>query len=77
MLIFLTNPIAIPATCALIGTPAAINAIDPEHIVAVNFEPLDLRFLIQCWIVYGKSSDGITCVRASLNAPCPLRPEHD
>ena len=36
-----TSPIAIPATGALIGTPASINANVPAQILACEDEPLD------------------------------------
>ena len=38
---FLINPIAIPDTGFLIGTPASIKASVPEHTVAIEEEPLD------------------------------------
>ncbi len=37
----LINPIAIPATCSLIGTPAHINAKDPPQTDAIEEDPFD------------------------------------
>ena len=37
----LIRPIAIPPMCFLIGTPAAINARDEPHTVAIELEPFD------------------------------------
>ncbi|CAB4561841.1 unannotated protein [freshwater metagenome] len=36
-----TRPIAMPATGALIGTPASISASEPEHTDAIDVEPLE------------------------------------
>ena len=68
------NPIAIPATGAFIGTPAAINDRQPEHIDAWLDEPFDSSTSVTTRTVYGNSSsDGITCNNAlSPNAPCPI-----
>ena len=67
------SPIAIPATGALIGTPAAIKLIHPAQIDAWLDEPLLSNTSLTTLIVYGNSSsDGITCDKAlSPNAPCP------
>lgn len=40
---FLINPIAIPETGFLIGTPASIKANVPAQTVAIEEEPLDSR----------------------------------
>ena len=37
----LIRPMAMPATCAFIGTPASINARLPPHTEAIELEPLD------------------------------------
>ena len=37
----LTNPIAIPATGALSGTPASIKERDDPQTLAIELEPLD------------------------------------
>ena len=68
------NPIAIPATGALIGTPAAIKDMHPAHILAWELDPLDSSISDTTLIVYGNSSsDGITCDKAfSPSAPCPI-----
>ena len=59
------NPIAIPATGALIGTPAAIKAIVDAQIEACEEEPLDSNTSATTLIVYGNSvSEGITCLKA-------------
>ncbi len=55
------RPIAIPATGALIGTPAAINDIQPAQIDAWLDDPFDSRISDTTRIVYGNSSSsGIT-----------------
>ncbi len=38
-----TSPMAMPATGALIGTPASISASDAPHTEAIDEEPLDSR----------------------------------
>ena len=38
-----TRPMAMPATGALMGTPASINARQPPQTVAIEEEPLDSR----------------------------------
>ncbi|CSB27649.1 Uncharacterised protein [Vibrio cholerae] len=56
-----TRPIAIPATEALIGTPASIRASDEPHTEAIEDEPLDSVISETTRTVYGNSSgDGIT-----------------
>ena len=37
------RPIAMPATAALIGTPASIIAMDPPHTEAMDEDPFDSR----------------------------------
>ncbi len=68
------SPIAIPATGALIGTPAAIKLRHPEQIVAWLDEPLLSKTSDTTLIVYGKSSSlGITWAKAlSPRAPWPI-----
>ena len=39
----ITSPIAMPATGALIGTPASIIASVPPHTDAIDDEPFDSR----------------------------------
>ena len=57
----LTRPIAIPATDALIGTPASINANDVPQTEAIEDEPLDSVISDTTRTEYGKSSaEGIT-----------------
>ena len=69
----LISPIAIPATCSFIGTPAAISDKEPPHIDAWDDEPFDSVISDTTLIVYGNSSsDGITYFNAlSANDPCP------
>ena len=50
------RPIAIPATGALIGTPASISAKVPAQIDACDDEPLDSNTSATKRIAYGKSS---------------------
>src|SRR5690606_24074867 len=57
----LTRPMAIPATEALIGTPASIRAKDEPHTDAIELEPLDSVISDTIRTVYGKSlKSGIT-----------------
>ena len=65
---------AIPATGAFIGTPAAINDKQPAQIDAWLDEPFDSRISDTTLIVYGNSSSlGITWRSAlSPNAPWPI-----
>ena len=68
------SPIAIPATGALIGTPASIRAsVDPQ-IDAWDEDPLDDKTSETTLIVYGNSSEsGITGIKAlSARAPWPI-----
>ena len=51
-----TRPIAIPATGALIGTPASISDSDDEHTEAIEVEPLDDSASETMRIVYGNYS---------------------
>src|SRR5215213_3295945 len=69
-----TSPIAIPATGALIGTPASINdSVDPQT-DAIDVEPFDARTSETTRNVYGHSSLlGITGTSArSASAPWPI-----
>ena len=52
----LTRPIAIPATDALIGTPASISARDEPQTEAIEDEPLDSVISDTRRTVYGNSS---------------------
>ena len=52
----LINPIAIPATGSLIGTPASINARDVPQTVAIEEEPLDSVISDTILKVYGNAS---------------------
>ena len=68
------SPIAIPATGAFIGTPAAIRLIQPAHMLACELDPLLSSTSLTTRTVYGNSSSfGITCNKArSARAPCPI-----
>src|SRR5919201_2087823 len=68
------RPIAMPATGALIGTPASIRASDEPHTEAIDEEPLDSRMSDTTRIVYGKSSvlGTIGTSARSASAPCPM-----
>jgi hypothetical protein len=50
------RPIAMPATGALVGTPASMSASEPPHTDAIDEEPLLSRMSLTTRIVYGKSS---------------------
>ena len=45
-----------PATGALVGTPASISASEPPHTDAIDELPFDSRMSDTTRIVYGKSS---------------------
>ncbi|MPM87917.1 hypothetical protein SDC9_135018 [bioreactor metagenome] len=54
------RPMAIPATCFFIGTPASMSARDAEHTDAIDDEPFDSSISDTTLIVYGNSfSSGI------------------
>jgi len=65
------SPIAMPATGALIGTPASISDSVEPHTEAIDDDPLDSKMSDTTRIVYGKSSWlGIIGTRArSASAP--------
>ena len=69
----LINPIAMPATGSLIGTPASIMASVPPHTVAIEEEPFDSKISDTIRKVYGKTSlVGMTGFNdRSAKAPCP------
>src|SRR4030095_6685027 len=69
-----TRPIAMPATGALIGTPASISDSDDEHTDAIEVEPLDDNASETRRMVYGNDSKlGTTGSTArSANAPWPI-----
>ena len=68
------NPVEIPATGALIGTPASISASVDAQILPCEVEPFELKTSDTTLIAYGNSSfEGITGSRArSAKAPCPI-----
>src|ERR1700675_4770577 len=69
-----TRPIAIPATGALIGTPASISERLEPQTDAIDVEPFDASTSETTRIVYGHSRLlGSTGINArSANAPCPI-----
>ena len=67
-------PMAMPATGALIGTPASISdSVEPQTL-AIDVEPFELRMSLTSRSAYGNSSSlGITGLSArSASAPCPI-----
>ena len=70
----LTRPIAIPATDALIGTPAFISASEVPHTEAIEDEPFDSVISDTTRIEYGNSvSVGITAAIPRLaRLPWPI-----
>src|SRR6476469_11230827 len=69
-----TRPIAIPATGALIGTPASISASELPQTDAIEDEPFDSVVSETTRIVYGKDSIvGITASTPRLaRRPWPI-----
>ena len=70
-LVSLMSPIAIPATGALMGTPASIRARVEPQTLPCEVEPLELSTSLTILIAYGNSSsEGMTGSRArSASAP--------
>src|SRR5215471_5291524 len=70
----LIRPIAMPATCAFIGTPASISDRQPPHTEAIDDEPLDSVISDTTRIEYGNSSLlGRHATSARLaRRPCPI-----
>src|SRR5690242_13121754 len=70
----LTNPIEIPATGFVMGTPAAIRASVVPQTVAIDDDPFDSKMSEMTRIVYGKSSGAGTTgfTLRSAKAPCPI-----
>src|SRR5579863_4897629 len=68
------KPIAIPAACFGIGTPASIMAKDEPQTEAIDEEPLDSRISETTRIVYGNSCfDGSRAVTPfSARKPWPI-----
>src|SRR3989344_649110 len=68
------KPIAIPATGALMGTPASISARVDAQTDAIEVEPFDASDSDTMRIVYGNASLGGTTGRSafSARAPCPI-----
>ena len=65
------KPIAIPATCSLIGTPAFIIAKEPPQTDAIEEDPFDSVISDTTRIVYGNSSDEGSIGFSDLSAKCP------
>ena len=70
----LTNPIAMPATGAVSGTPASMSAMEAPQMLAIDDEPLDSRMSDTTRTVYGNTSRaGITASIARwASAPWPI-----
>ena len=70
----MTRPADIPATGALMGTPASMRARVLPQIEPCEVEPFDIRTSETTLIAYGNSSfEGITGSRAfSASSPCPI-----
>ena len=69
-----TRPMAIPATGALMGTPASIRASVQPQTAAIEVDPFELRISETSRIVYGQSSTlGMTgSIARSASAPWPI-----
>ena len=69
-----TSPVEIPATGAVIGTPASIRAKVLPQILPWDVDPFELSTSETTLIAYGKSSsEGKTGIKAfSASAPCPI-----
>src|SRR5678815_198790 len=69
-----TRPIAMPATGALIGTPASISASEEPQTDAIEDEPFDSVISDTMRMVYGNSSiDGMTASTPRLaRRPWPI-----
>ena len=65
------NPIAIPATCSRIGTPAAIKDKLDAHTEACDVEPFEEIASLTSLIVYGKSTFGGTTGTNAFSAKAP------
>src|SRR3989338_11170443 len=68
------KPIAIPATGALMGTPASISARVDAQTDAIEVEPFEATASETMRMVYGNALlSGITgCNAFSARAPCPI-----
>ena len=71
---FVTNPVEIPATGLLIGTPASIKDNVLPQILACDVDPFEDNTSDTTLIAYGNSSlEGKTGTNAfSAKAPCPI-----
>ena len=67
----LTRPMAIPATGALIGTPASMRDSVEAHTDAIEVEPFEARTSETSLRAYGNSSTGGTTGRRALSARRP------
>ena len=70
----LISPMAMPATGALMGTPASISARVEPQTLPCEVEPLELKTSLTILMAYGNSStEGITGSSArSARAPWPI-----
>ncbi len=67
----LINPIATPATGALIGTPASISDKQPPQTAAIEEEPFDSKVSETIRIVYGNASLAGRIDFNARSAKCP------
>src|SRR5665213_2177590 len=65
------RPTEIPATGALMGTPASISAKQPAQTEAMDEEPLDSKISENTRMVYGKSFFEGSTARIALAAKAP------
>ncbi len=68
------RPQEMPATGAMIGTPASMRARQPPQIEAIEVEPLEAMISETTRIEYGKTSSGgrIGTSERSARAPWPI-----
>jgi len=66
------SPMAIPATGAFIGTPAAIKDIHPAQILACDDEPFDSSISLTTRIVYRRNWS-LRCPWKKRNRPWSIR----
>src|SRR6478735_1037752 len=68
------RPQEIPATGAMIGTPASMRAKQPPQIEAIEVEPLEAMISDTTRMEYGKTSSGgrIGTSERSASAPWPI-----
>src|SRR5262245_20522415 len=65
------NPQEMPATGAMIGTPASMSARQPPQIEAIEVEPLEAMISLTTRIEYGKTSSGGSTGTSERSASAP------